>query len=32
MGIFEGDQQQIGSAIGLIIMLLYLGFHLLRKK
>ena len=30
--LFDGDTQQLGAAVGLIIMLLYLGFQILRKK
>jgi hypothetical protein len=32
MELFEGDTQQIGAAVGLLIMMIYLGFQLFRKK
>jgi hypothetical protein len=32
MEIFDGDTEKLGSAAGLIIMMAYLGWHLLRKK
>lgn len=32
MEFFEGSTEQMGAAAGLVIMMVYLGFHLLRKK
>lgn len=32
MEIFDGDTQQLGSIVGLLIMLVYLGWHLFIKK
>ena len=32
MEIFNADTQKIGSAVGMIIMMLYLGFFIFRKK
>jgi hypothetical protein len=32
MEIFDGDTQQLGSVVALLIMLTYLGWHLFIKK
>jgi hypothetical protein len=32
MELFAGDTEKLGSAAGLVIMMAYLGWHLLRKK